>query len=193
MEKDSSNEAKSVGNDDDDDLEETIDEMLKYYDCLDLKQVMLDSIIKIAYNNDIAENEKGLQWYKYWIARYGERMTINIDQASKLCNLASNATIMMERATTCVDDMMVSSPNSDRRMGEDIQVLLPARSGHFHEDVCESMVPIPMATKIIDLSWFPPQRICENDEDYSEGIDDTSRDNDDEDSYDGDNPINMLL
>ncbi|KAI7857455.1 hypothetical protein BDC45DRAFT_33412 [Circinella umbellata] len=192
MENDPSNETKSVDIDNIDDLEESVYEILKYYDCLDLKQVMLDSIIEITHNNDLTENEKGLQWYKYWILRYGERMPISLDQASKLCNLASNTAVMMECATASINNITESSSSNERHMGEDIRVLLPIPSGHFGEDVCESMVPIPIATNTI-LSWFPPQRLCENDECYSEGIDGNFRDNDYEDDYDGDNPINMLV
>ncbi|KAG2227865.1 hypothetical protein INT45_002103 [Circinella minor] len=193
MENDPSNETKSFDIDNNDDLEETVDEILKYYDCLDLKQVMLNSIIEITHNNDLTDNEKGLQWYKYWILRYGERMPISLDQASKLCNLASNTAVMTECTTACINNITALSSSNERHMGEDIRVLLPIPSGHFHEDVCESMALIPIATNTIDLSWFPPQKLCENDEYYSEGIDGDFRDNADEDDEDGDNLINMLV
>ncbi|KAI9250251.1 hypothetical protein BDA99DRAFT_523269, partial [Phascolomyces articulosus] len=177
---------------DNDDLEKYIVDMLKYNDCLDLKQTMLESLVDITQNNDLLSiKEKATQWLHDWMTHYSDRLSIRLDQALTLCHLATSTHLTIDPKSETLKQY--HPYGNDRKLGEDIRVLLPIPSGCFREDVCETMVAYPMPTHVLNSSsWYPPQRMCEDDEDISEEEEDVNQDGADDNNNNGvDNPVNI--
>ncbi|KAI9491652.1 hypothetical protein BDB00DRAFT_474561 [Zychaea mexicana] len=168
-------------------FEKRVTELLEEPFCSDLIQVMIDSLLQVARHSTLSIHEKAAEWRKQWMTQYGEQLPVSLDQAFELCNLASTKSSESEKT-------MLN--RGDRKVGEDIRMSLPIPSGCFGEDMCETMVPIPLPTTAAVMgsssSWYPPLATCEDpmseeDENAGEYADDAY---DSEDS-DDDGPINM--
>ena len=148
-------------------LEKHVDELLKRHACFDLKETLLNSLDAIAQSGCLrAPDEAAAQWQEQWMAQYGDRLPVDINQALELCNLA------LEQ-------------ESSRKIGEDIRVMLPIPSGHFCENEHDSMAPVPLPA--MGASWYPPMVTCDPQSDEEDDdLDDCQSESD------GDNnPINV--